>query len=189
MVIEPTHNVLILTLDTVPPIRADEESDIGERGTATKDNSGPTLQITQKGNRAEGPYTHDTTTDTHHLLVSAPATRARSALPLHASSLALCDATSPPPAHGVVGAMISGKVPHINRRITPLGYLLLTPQPSISETMLRVRGCERRLLRRLCALPGALRCSRCSSALNSSVPLPGCRLPRSVEETLKQTTV
>ena len=75
MVIEPTHKVLILTLDTVPPIRADEESDIGERGTATKDNSGPTLQITQKGNRAEGPYTHDTTTGTHHLRVSAPVTR------------------------------------------------------------------------------------------------------------------
>ena len=71
VVIEPTHKVLILTLDTVPPIRADEESDIGERGTATKDNSGPTLQITQKGNRAEGPYTHNTITDTSHLLVSA----------------------------------------------------------------------------------------------------------------------
>ena len=111
VVIEPTHKVLILTLDTVPPIRADDKSGMRERGTATKDNSGPTLQITQKGNRAEGPYTHNTTTVTHHLHVSAPATRARSALPLHASSLALCDATSPPPAHGVVGAVTSGKVP------------------------------------------------------------------------------
>ena len=65
MVIELTHRVLILTLDTVPPIRADEESDIRERGTATKDNSGPTLQITQKGNRAEGPHTHTILLQTH----------------------------------------------------------------------------------------------------------------------------
>ena len=71
MVIEPTHEVLDLTLDPAPPNRADEESGIRERGTRTKDNSGPTLQITRKGNRAEGPYTHNTITDTSHLLVSA----------------------------------------------------------------------------------------------------------------------
>ena len=71
VVIEPTHKVLILTLDPAPPNRADEESGMRERGTRTKDNSGPTLQITRKGNRAEGPYTHNTITDTSHLLVSA----------------------------------------------------------------------------------------------------------------------
>ena len=66
MVIEPTHKVLILTLDTVPPIRADEESDIGERGTATKDNSGPTLQITQKRRRVTVQRVH-----THTILLQA----------------------------------------------------------------------------------------------------------------------
>ena len=110
MITEPIYNISDLTLDPAPPNRADEESDMRERGTRTKDNSGPTLQITQKGNRAEGPYTHDTTTGTHHLRVGAPVTRARSTLPLRDSSLALCDATSPPPAHGVVGVVSSGKV-------------------------------------------------------------------------------
>ena len=94
MITEPIYNISDRTLDPAPPIRADDESGMRERATRTKDNSGPTLQITQKGNRAEGPYTHNTTTTvTHHLHVSAPATCARSALPLHASSLALCDAT------------------------------------------------------------------------------------------------
>ena len=71
MITEPIYNISDLTLDPAPPNRADEESGIRERGTRTKDNSGPTLQITRKGNRAEGPYTHNTITDTSHLLVSA----------------------------------------------------------------------------------------------------------------------
>ena len=71
MIIEPVYNISDLTLDPAPPIRADEESGMRERGTRTKDNSGPTLQITRKGNRAEGPYTHNTITDTSHLLVIA----------------------------------------------------------------------------------------------------------------------
>ena len=95
MITEPIYNISDLRLDPVPPLpdRADDESGMRERGTRTKDNSGPTLQITQKGNRAEGPYTHNTITDTPHLLVSALATRARLALPALASPLALCDAT------------------------------------------------------------------------------------------------
>ena len=49
MFIEPIYIILDLTLDPAPPLHADEESGIGERGTETKDNSGQALQITQKG--------------------------------------------------------------------------------------------------------------------------------------------
>ena len=66
MFIEPVYIILDLTLDPAPPNRADEESGIRERGTRAKDNSGPTLQITQKSNRAEGPYTHTILLQTHH---------------------------------------------------------------------------------------------------------------------------
>ena len=74
MITEPIYNISDLTLDPAPPIRADEESGMRERGTRTKDNSGPTLQILPgrvTAHRAEGPYTHNTITDTSHLLVSA----------------------------------------------------------------------------------------------------------------------
>ena len=96
MITEPIYNILDLTLDPAPPNRADEESDMRERGTRTKDNSGPTLQITQKGNRAEGPYTHNTITDTSHLLVSARTherDRRYATSPRHLH-FGLCDATS-----------------------------------------------------------------------------------------------